>query len=162
MFWSSGFFTLKKGIIIATLVKTWLYLWRLSLTVVLLNGLRKYSAMILRKMKHQVITILDPFFLKIPQQTHQKRANLPWNPKAHPIMLPNNVHINIYLYVEFKCFLAILLVHISIVMLWNLLWSWSPFFHFPPALFLTRNCQHSHVELGSLLLWGLGPQSFRL
>lgn len=66
--------------------------------------------MILRKMKLQVITILDPSFLKIPHQTHQKRANLPGNPKAHPIILPNNVYMNIYLQVEFKCFLAILFV----------------------------------------------------
>lgn len=85
-------------------------LWRHSLTVLLFNGFCKYSAMILRKMKLQVITILDPSFLKIPHQTYQKRANLPGNPKAHFIILPNNVYMSIYLHVEFKCFLAILFV----------------------------------------------------
>lgn len=84
----------------------WLYLWRPSLTVVLLNGFCKYSAMILRKMKLQVITILDPSFLKIPHQTQQKRANISGYPKARPIILPNNVYMNIYLHVEFESFFS--------------------------------------------------------
>lgn len=109
----------------------WMYLWRPSLTVGPLHGLQEYFAMISREIKHQLITISDPFFPKKFPNGSPKTANFPWNSKVHCVTLQSNVDISIYLHVVFKCFLDIeCMSH----MVRKVLGSWSPVLHFTPDL----------------------------